>query len=570
MAIREFGESLLADVRARKDQQVSDQRKEDRKEERRELIGAAAVWAGEGLFGLVNNNMEAKTKDYLTKSEYGNTNTLLNKGANLFEEAYGYESRAKTAKTGIYEVVLKEMADASTVQQNLNMPFLVKEGESRVATSYFMQDPELQKLAKERTAYYKKAIELRTGYNRGKTNTPLLEFVKEARPPGWTQSLYNKITGNAVSGDRFNTEMAALEQVVAAKSVVALQAEAVKNNVLAGNVSAINARKLIPNAEIYLNDPGVIAGLKRGEVIKVLASGINFEYKDNAIYRETVVETTQLNGNISVDPRLVKVMDIDEELTPELLVQLTGVHETLIGTAKGMLNNDGFADFNTMLASDFQASGKKVMDQEFISLMFTRLAALDFTNLQNVSKRISPEDVAAHIKTYDKKVISLNAELVLATSRLAAQKKNATVDGVLDKTNRSYKAAVTNFAAINKRFLDLRVMLDDMVGGTGLSEIADPLSDVSWAVDKNLKYEANSKGTVSYMYNEVTRQRLAIQTRKDKDGNITYYLEDPSGKEQDVTTYIDSLKPSNDVMGQTLMPEGSFDNLTPYDERIYE
>ena len=72
------------------------------------------------------------------------------------------------------------------------------------------------------------------------------------------------------------------------------------------------------------------------------------------------------------------------------------------------------------------------------------------------------------------------------------------------------------------------------------------------------------------MYNEVTRQRLAIQTRKDKDGNITYYLEDPSGKEQDVTTYIDSLKPSNDVMGQTLMPEGSFDNLTPYDERIYE
>ena len=538
MAIREFGESLLADVRARKDQQVSDQRKEDRKEERRELIGTAAVWAGEGLFGLVNNNMEAKTKDYLAKSEYRDTNTLLNKGADIFEEAYGYENSAKTAKTGIYEVVLKEMADASTVQQNLTMPYLVKDGESRVATSYFMQDPELQKLARERTAYYKKAIKLRTSYNRGKTNTPLLEFVKEARPRGWTQSVYNKITGNAVSGDRFNTEMAALEQVVAARSVVALQAEAVKNNVLAGNVSAINARKLIPNAEIYLNDPVVIAGLERGETVKFLASGTKFEYKDNAIYRETVAETTYLNGNTSIEPTLVKVMDIDEELTPELLVQLTGVHETLIETAKGMLNNDGFADFNTMLSSDFQASGKKVMDQEFISLMFTRLAALDFTNLQNVSKRISPEDVAAHIKTYDKKVISLNAELVLATSRLTAQKNNATVDGVLDETNRSYIAAVTNFAAINKRFVDLRVMLDDMTGGTGLSEIADPLSDVSWAVDKNLEYEANSEGTVSYMYNEVTRQRLAIQTREDKDGNITYYLKDPSGKEQDVTAFI--------------------------------
>ena len=539
MAIREFGESLLADVRARKDQQVSDQRKEDRKEERRELIGTAAVWAGEGLFGLVNNNMEAKTKDYLAKSEYRDTNTLLNKGADIFEEAYGYENSAKTAKTGIYEVVLKEMADASTVQQNLTMPYLVKDGESRVATSYFMQDPELQKLARERTAYYKKAIKLRTSYNSGKTNTPLLEFVKEARPRGWTQSVYNKITGNAVSGDRFNTEMAALEQVVAARSVVALQAEAIKNNVLAGNVSAINARKLIPNAEIYLNDPVVIAGLERGETVKFLASGTNFEYKDNAIYRETVAETTQLNGNTSIKPKLVKVMDIDEELTPELLVQLTGVHETLIETAKGMLNNDGFADFNTMLSSDFQASGKKVMDQEFISLMFTRLAALDFTNLQNVSKRISPEDVAAHIKTYDKKVISLNAELVLATSRLTAQKNNATVDGVLDETNRSYIAAVTNFAAINKRFVDLRVMLDDMTGGTGLSEIANPLSDVSWGVDKNLNYESNSKGKVSYAYNELTRQRIAIQTRKDDDsGDITYYLEDPSGQELDITNFI--------------------------------
>ena len=67
---------------------------------------------------------------------------------------------------------------------------------------------------------------------------------------------------------------------------------------------------------------------------------------------------------------------------------------------------------------------------------------------------------------------------------------------------------------------------------------------MSWGVDNNLKYEANSKGAVSYVYNEVTRERLAIQTRKDKDGKITYYLEDPSGKERDVTTYINSKNKS--------------------------
>ena len=546
MAIREFGESLLADVRSRKDQQVSDQRKEDRKAEKRALIGTAATWLGKEAIGAVRNNMEQKTRDFINKSEYGNTSILLNKAGNIFEEAYQYESSAKKAKTGIYEVILQELANQSTAQQKLDTPFVLegKEGEDLISTSYFMQDPELQKLAKEKTNYYEKAIELGTGYNRGKSNTPLIEFAKEARPSSWTQSLYNKITRNTVSGDKFNTEMAQLEQVVASKSVIALQIEAVKNNVLAGDVSAINARKLIPNAKIYTNDSFVVDAKKRGQQVKVLTTGTEIVYQNNAFYKTVATETTSLNGDISIATTLMKVMDVAEELTPEKLVQLSGVHETLIKTAKTMLNNNGFADFNTMLASDFQASRKKTVDQEFISLMYTRLAALDFTNRENVSKRISPQDVKSAIETYDLRVVSMNNELTLAASRLSTQTTNATVNKVLDETNVSYQAALKNFNSINARFIDLRTTLDDIITGSGVSEIANPLKDVSWGVDNNLKYEANSKGAVSYVYNEVTRERLAIQTRKDKDGKITYYLEDPSGKERDVTTYINSKNKS--------------------------
>jgi len=540
MAIREFGESLLADVRARKDQQVSDQRKEDKREEKRQLFGEVAKFGINQIGGAIRNNMEAKTKDFLNKSEYGNTSILLNTAGSAFEQAYQYESDAKKAKTGIYDVVLKELATQSTIQQKLDTPFVLEgEGEELISTSYFMQDPKLQELARERTAYYKKAIKLRTDYNRGKSNTPLVEFGKEARPASWTKSLYNKITGNAVSGDRFNTEMAELEQVVASKSLMALQMEAIKNNVLAGDVSAINARKLIPNAKLYLNDPSVIAAKKRGEVVQFLASASETVYHEKAFYRTTARETTDLNGDTRVASTLVKVMDIDEKLTPEKLVQLTGVHETLISTAKSMLNNAGFADFNTMLASDFQASGKKEMDQEFISLMFTRLNALDFTNKQNVSQRINPEEVKAVIETYDLRVVSLNLGITLAASRLKAQKDNATEKGVLDETDVSYQAALKNFNSLNAQMTDLHTTLKETVGGTGVSEVANPLSNVSWGVDKNLNYESNSKGKVSFLYNEVTRQRIPIQTRKDDDsGDITYYLEDPSGQELDITNFI--------------------------------
>ena len=79
MAIREFGESLLADVRARKDQQVSDQRKEDRKAEKRALIGTAATWLGKEAIGAIRNNMERNTLDFLDTTEAAGTQVKLNK-----------------------------------------------------------------------------------------------------------------------------------------------------------------------------------------------------------------------------------------------------------------------------------------------------------------------------------------------------------------------------------------------------------------------------------------------------------------------------------------------------------
>ena len=67
MAIREFGESLLADVRARKDQQASDERKRDRKAERSQLKGAALGFIATEGFGILKNNMERKTQDFFAK-----------------------------------------------------------------------------------------------------------------------------------------------------------------------------------------------------------------------------------------------------------------------------------------------------------------------------------------------------------------------------------------------------------------------------------------------------------------------------------------------------------------------
>ena len=117
MAIREFGESLLADVRARKDQQASAERKRDKKAEISQLKGAALGFIAKEGFGLIKNSMEQGTADFLYKTEAGATKVKMNKAALEIENAFTLDAQAKAENLSLENIWGRKLA-AEIVTKN--------------------------------------------------------------------------------------------------------------------------------------------------------------------------------------------------------------------------------------------------------------------------------------------------------------------------------------------------------------------------------------------------------------------------------------------------------------------
>lgn len=103
MAIREFGESLLADVRERKDSQARDARKYAKKQQKKELLLAGGAWLGSQLWDVGNSMIAQKTKDFLsqgpnaaniiaTKNAYNGAKLATDEEAAARGYAKGYSS----------------------------------------------------------------------------------------------------------------------------------------------------------------------------------------------------------------------------------------------------------------------------------------------------------------------------------------------------------------------------------------------------------------------------------------------------------------------------------------------
>jgi hypothetical protein len=77
MAIRDFGESLLSNVRERKDSQARDARKYAKKQQKKDLLIAGSAWLGSQLFKVGNANVAQNTQNFLAKIVSKNMETIL-------------------------------------------------------------------------------------------------------------------------------------------------------------------------------------------------------------------------------------------------------------------------------------------------------------------------------------------------------------------------------------------------------------------------------------------------------------------------------------------------------------
>ena len=137
MAIRDFGTSLMSDVRQRKDQQTADNRRYARKQQKKEL--GAAIMApiiapivkgvGEGvgeILGMGSSKLALETKDFLNNSEVYKNKLNVGKAEQLITEATKYRDTAKLQGTSIYDFMLERKATEAATQREIASPNTIR------------------------------------------------------------------------------------------------------------------------------------------------------------------------------------------------------------------------------------------------------------------------------------------------------------------------------------------------------------------------------------------------------------------------------------------------------------
>ena len=226
MAIRDFGTSLLSNVRARKDAGQKEARKYARSQKNKDMRSAFfAPFLAEGIKGLFNAGNSAvaqKTQNFLATSNLYDSKIKVNKAETLITKATDYETAAEADGVSIYDKVLQETAQQARTQYQINNPNEIKTGEEEVWEDHFMSKDNIKEIARSQSNYYKDIIAQRETYKLGKSKTTLETLAAKTGPKTVVGNMWNKLVGNETSVDVFNTTVNSLEQVVAANKIEAL------------------------------------------------------------------------------------------------------------------------------------------------------------------------------------------------------------------------------------------------------------------------------------------------------------------------------------------------------------
>ena len=320
MAIRDFGESLLADVRARKDAQARDARKYAKKQQRKELLIAGGAFLGSELFKIGNAAVAQKTQDFLNSSNLYDTKIKVNKAGKLIEEATKYENEANLNGVSIYDTVLQEKAKQARTQYQIMYPNKIKTGEEEEWETHFMSRDNIKEIAKLETDYYKDIISQRESYNLGKSKKTLENLSTSFRPKTIVGNMWNKLIKNETSVDVLNTAIENLEQVVSANKIEALTFKLrteTAQKVLAGGGDPSTAKLLIGSIPTKSERAKIDKMLELGETFE--ESSPSLTTSDGNVIESTIKTITQQNKNVRVERTNKTILKKTDAITPEQL-----------------------------------------------------------------------------------------------------------------------------------------------------------------------------------------------------------------------------------------------------------
>tara|TARA_R110002153_G_scaffold74677_3_gene193835 strand:+ start:330 stop:1985 length:1656 start_codon:yes stop_codon:yes gene_type:complete len=410
MAIREFGGSLLADVRARKDQQGSDQRKRNRRAERDQLKNAAGVWLGKQALGLVQGSLERKSDAFFKNSTAYDTKVKLGQAETYINEYDAFKDLSKKNDTSFGDEVLKDTAAKQVIQYGLANANAVTTKNTPALTAYFMRQEDVKKLAADRASFFTDVGAFKTDFVKGKNQTPVQSLINKRKPKNVLSYLARSLTGKLSSAEAFNAEIDELIQVKAANGILTRKEEAMKDAVINGAVTPDEARVFMPELEEIQKDSKYNKSIRLLDTTTIMGSQTGIHFEGGKVWRKELSQVKDYRNNIvstGFEFKEIKDIDLTKPLTPDDIVKMSGEVSDLSEHASKILNAQGFNDYSKEAAALLRTFDGKI-GTEYLLAASSLLNSQKFTDPKNYKLDVSPEKL--------KQLYFLEEEIIKATS----------------------------------------------------------------------------------------------------------------------------------------------------------
>jgi len=478
MAIRDFGTSLLANVRARKDAGQAEARKYASSEKNKDMRFAflsPIVSSGLGAIGsYINAGTAQKTQDFLNSSNLYDSKIKVNKAGMLITEATKYETNAKIDGVSIYDKVLQETANQARTQYQISNPNEIKAGEEEEWEDHFMSKGNIQEIARSRSAYYKDIIAQRETYNSGKNKTTLEALAANARPKTFVGSMWNKVIGNETSVDVFNTTIKSLEQVVAANKIEALtfglRAETAKKIIASGGDPS-TAKLLIGSVPTKAERVEIKKMLKLGETFE--ESTPSLTTNDGNVIESKIKKITEQGGNIRIERTNKIIFKKEDAITPEQLNTSIGRIPELYKMIADGYNDAGQTAFKDRIT---ELSQDKKLTPALINSFWLEAVKGDFAPEGSDRARLAPELQASLVDALNASTKNLQGVIAANLGKTDSVSKQNVTDA--QRTYEEVQTRVMN--AISTR---TGLITDSVQPIRALNADGSPLADKRKAVD---------------------------------------------------------------------------------------
>ena len=461
MAIREFGQSLLQDVRERKDAQTRDARSYAKKQQRKELLIAGGAFLGSELFKIGNERLAQKNAAFLANSDLYSNKLKVTEAGNLLNQAIQHEADATANNTSIYDVFLNKAAAAARTQYQKENPNEIKTGEEDEWEMAFRNRENIQAYAKDQSDYWKEILTYKDQYNKGQASSTLDSVAALQKPTSVIGSMWNKLTGNEKSIDVFNATMSSLKQVTAANKIEALKLQRKKDmgEALIRSGSDPSLARLLAGAPVTKEERDAIQkSLKLGETRTEQAPTLNVSSRGVFVQKNTQI--VEQGGDTRMDSTVVQKFGPNDVMTMEDIGKITTQTTGIMEAAGNLFNTRGQQDFALEVSNYMQSKTDKRETVEPVDLLnITRLLLTPetWTVQENIIKPLEPEVSRALIEQQQgiKSVLndvaaSIEAKVRIGNSEDAAEQSRDLLD-FLDSEIKNLKDAILNPTGLSEK-----------------------------------------------------------------------------------------------------------------------